>query len=84
MNTITDNHSTTRINQDGSTTITDTNGNTTTFGPDDTNTIGNRLGTVETGLDYLENEIDGTDTVVNDLNRTVETSSQNINRIALV
>lgn len=99
MKMITDNHSTTRISQDGtirrtkfygSTTITETNGNTIITEPDNNNTIGNRLGTVETGLQNLENEIDGTDALVNDLGTTVhnlgdnvETSRQNMNRIAL-
>lgn len=94
---ITDNHNTTRIKLDGSITITETNRNTTiieTNGntiitePDDNNTIGNRLGTVETGLQNLENEIDGTDALVNHLGSTVdtlgnclETSRQNIHRI---
>lgn len=99
MNMITDKLVSTRISQDGtirrtkfdgSTTITETNGNTITTEPDDNNTIGNRLDTVETGLQNLENEIDETDVLVTNLGTTVhnlgdnvETSRQNMNRIAL-
>ena len=98
INRITDKLVTTKTNQDGtihrtkldgSTTIT-ANGNTTTFGPEENKTIGNRLGNVETSLQSLETEIEGTDGVVNDLGtrvhllqENIETFRQDLNRIAL-
>lgn len=98
INRITDKLVTIKINQDGtihrtkldgSTTIT-TNGNTTTFGPDENKTIGNRLGNVETSLQSLETEIEGTDGVVHDLDtgvhllqENIETFRRDLNRIAL-
>lgn len=91
INTISENLTSSRENQDGNTlTINPNNGNRTETGENFTNTIGNcliaieyRMTIAEENIDETTYELEGTDGLVHDINLNVDTMLRDINNLKL-